>query len=693
MNIATALPFLVTVVLAPLAQGKTFDIPLWPEGKTPDAQDGQDSPSLRVTLPDSLKCDATLIVAPGGSYQKWCAWESKAADFFSARGMATAVLRYRTPRPKGRPKHISAWQDAQRAVRLVRAHAKDWGVNAENIGFMGFSAGGNLTMLAATSSLTPAYRRVDSLDGLPCHVNWAVACYSAYMLSDCKDFDGGNRQKGNPLDLSLDPNFAFDAKTPPMCFLHGDADGHSPMGSVRAYHRLRTMNIPAELHVFAKRAHADLPRDTWKELVWSWLEKLKFVTVAAASVPSAVPDDARLTKPDYIVYVPRQRREQIGKTDPREIGDTYNDHFQVLHDDRRKLYYAFWTQASWEGAGDHHIVFSKSADGGKTWTAPFTLAGSERRAAKRMGASWQQPMLSRSGRLYCYWNQKVMQGGCSELLYGFYSDDAGETWSDPVLVPYPRRPAANGYIARANSGWINWQRPLRLGADGRYFTGCTRGGEIEFWQYENIDDDPPAQDLRISFLSESSRLSRARLAETCDYVLESGECRFEEASVVKLPDGRLFALMRTQAGHPAWSVSADGGRSWRDPKFLRPRDGAEPYLHPCSPCPIYDWKGPEAGSGTYFAFIHNTFDFANRKRASVPRGALYLIAGKFNPKAEQPIEFAPPKFFLERKKAWNSLYTSYTVVGDRRILWYPDAKYYLLGREIGAEWFRGGGGK
>ena len=138
---------------------------------------------------------------------------------------------------------------------------------------MGFSAGGNLTLLAASSSQTPAYAKTDSVDEFPCHVNGAVACYPAYVLSDCRNFDGDNRQRGNPLDLRLDPAFKFDEKTPPMCFLHGDADTHSPMGSVRAYHKLRTMNIPAEIHVFSGRKHADLPKGVWQDLVWTWIER------------------------------------------------------------------------------------------------------------------------------------------------------------------------------------------------------------------------------------------------------------------------------------------------------------------------------------------------------------------------------------------------------------------------------------
>ena len=263
----------VAVFAAFLASAAPVEIPLWPEGAIPDREDSQTIPSLNVVLPADRTNDTLLIISPGGSYMKWCAWEGKCAGYFNAKGMATALLRYRTPRPDGRAKHVSAWQDAQRAVRICRANAKEWKVNPERIFFIGFSAGGNLTVLAAASSQTPAYSRVDALDDLPCHVNGAIACYPAYILSDCKGYDGCNRQKGNPLDLEIDPIFKFDGKTPPMCLLHGDADSHSPMGSVRIYHKLRTMGIPAELHVFSGRKHADLPKGTWHELVTTWIER------------------------------------------------------------------------------------------------------------------------------------------------------------------------------------------------------------------------------------------------------------------------------------------------------------------------------------------------------------------------------------------------------------------------------------
>lgn len=266
--------FVFALMSAGTIFGAALDLALWPEGKTPDFQSTQSKPLISVTMPTNRVSNALMIVAPGGSYEKWSDWEGKCAGYFNSHGMATALLRYRTPRPANLPKHVSAWQDAQRAVRLCRLHAAEWGVSPDNIGFIGFSAGGNLALLAATSSQTSAYARIDSVDDLPCHVNWAIVCYPAYVLSDCVGYDGTNRKNGNPLDLEIDPIFKFDALTPPMCFLHGDADDYSPMGSVRAYHRLRTMGIPSEMHVFAKRGHADLPRGMWQDVVWRWLDKM-----------------------------------------------------------------------------------------------------------------------------------------------------------------------------------------------------------------------------------------------------------------------------------------------------------------------------------------------------------------------------------------------------------------------------------
>jgi len=86
--------------------------------------------------------------------------------------------------------------------------------------------------------------------------------------------------------------------------------------------------------------------------------------------------------------------------------------------------------------------------------------------------------------------------------------------------------------------------------------------------------------------------------------------------------------------------------------------------------------------------VHNTFDFQGEREYQT-RGPLYLIAGRFRADAEQPIEFAPMRLFAPRP-AQNSFYTSVTVVDGKTVLWFPDKKFYLLGRVIGGEWFDGG---
>ena len=343
--------------------------------------------------------------------------------------------------------------------------------------------------------------------------------------------------------------------------------------------------------------------------------------------------------PDYCVYVPDQTRYG-DVSDPKRVGTSYNDHFQVIYDEGRKLFYAFWTQASWEGAGDHHICFAKSSDGGRTWTPPTILAGSERRSCKRFDATWQQPMLTTTGRLYCLWNTPLDSWFGDYGLYGFYSDDGGETWSTPRRV-------LKGLPAGFPKCWINWQRPIRLGLGGKFVSPSSYCDYVEYWQYENIDENPEIEDIKISIFAQcGNSLHGQRMAEKDVWLPKGAErASIEEGSVVRLPDGRLFMLCRSTTGHPLWSQSRDGGKTWSETRFLRDPDG-KPYSHPCSPCPIYDWKGCEAGSGVYFTFIHDTFDFSNKETASQKRGALYLMPGRFDPTGDQPIRFGKPKLFL-----------------------------------------------
>ncbi len=388
--------------------------------------------------------------------------------------------------------------------------------------------------------------------------------------------------------------------------------------------------------------------------------------------------DLLINKPDYVVYIP--------KNEKKVLGDTYNDHFQVF-DNGKALLFAVWTQATKEADIDQHIVFSKSKDKGLTWTEPMVLAGSKNYTNPQLIASWQQPMVSKSGRIYVLWNQQINnQRPHHGNMFGVYSDDDGDTWSAPKMVTMERNDRDNIDIS-IPPNWCNWQRPLRLGENGKYLVAVSRHGKApydkkwgvttEFLQFDNIDENPSVDSIKLSWFAineNSLKVEDEKFGSVC-----------EEASIVKLPDGRLFALMRTSSGYPFWSQSRDNGKIWTRPQILRDKDGGIPYLQPQSPCPIYDRKGPEAASGQYFAFVHNTFDF-DGKNAHQIRGPLYLIAGKFNATSDQPIEFSPMQLFAERPNR-NSFYSSVTVVDGKTILWFPDRKFYLLGRIIGDEWF------
>ena len=239
---------------------------IWPAGKMPDAQSHQiaamTNEKEKGTAPYIDWCPAPakpngccMILISGGGYNSCCdvglvkMWEKK----FTEAGFQCVNLVYRTPRPQGFPIHQSAWEDGQRAVRLVRSQAAKRGFDSERIGTISMSAGSHLATLLATSALTPAYARVDDLDDIPCHIRWAITGAIAYAMTD--GIGTPNTRNGQAVDAALDPCFKFDGKTAPMCMFHGSADIYSPTASTFVYRELRKRRVPAELHLFAGRPH------------------------------------------------------------------------------------------------------------------------------------------------------------------------------------------------------------------------------------------------------------------------------------------------------------------------------------------------------------------------------------------------------------------------------------------------------
>lgn len=259
---------------------------IWPSGKIPDS--GHPEPYEPYYIwweAPNRTTDAIMICCSGGGYWGCATGQFETLPlikYLNEKGMTCVEFKYR-PRPEKDkyPKHLAAWQDAQRLIRIVRREARNRGWDTERIGFSGGSAGGHLTIMAAVSSTSNSYERVDEIDDESCHVNFAVPVYPAYGMSD--NPDGCSRNYD--IATELVPEFLFDAKTPPMCFFHGYDDGWTPLTSWRCWFKMRQIGIPCELHMLANEGHCFQYRprpgtnaEQWKDILWAWLTRMEFVT-------------------------------------------------------------------------------------------------------------------------------------------------------------------------------------------------------------------------------------------------------------------------------------------------------------------------------------------------------------------------------------------------------------------------------
>jgi acetyl esterase/lipase len=210
-----------------------------------------------------------MLIFPGGGYWDlyWQLEGEEVAAWLNSIGVTGIILKYRVPRRPDEPKVEPArrpLQDAQRAMSLVRSRAKEWGINPDRIGVVGFSAGGHLAIATATSFGKRTYPTVDSIDEVSCRPDFAVPVYSGYLKAKDKN--------------ELAPGIQIPKETPPIFLVHGDKDIISPPEhSLVMYEALKRAGIPAELHIYAGTSHDfgvrrnDRPYSTWTILCEAWL--------------------------------------------------------------------------------------------------------------------------------------------------------------------------------------------------------------------------------------------------------------------------------------------------------------------------------------------------------------------------------------------------------------------------------------
>ncbi|WP_218018137.1 alpha/beta hydrolase [Sphingomonas azotifigens] len=217
---------------------------------------------------------AAVLVFPGGGF-KLLVMDlegTEACDWMTARGITCAVVKYRVPNSNHHydascdcavePPHPTALQDAQRAIRLLRARAAELHVDPGKIGVLGFSAGGYLVV--QTSNITqPAYAPVDAIDRVSSRPDFAVPLYPGHLC-----------RKGD----TLDPGIHVTKATPPTFLVQAWDDPVDEICNSTVYARaLDSAGVPAEVHLFGSGGHAFALRatghgvDRWTELLETWL--------------------------------------------------------------------------------------------------------------------------------------------------------------------------------------------------------------------------------------------------------------------------------------------------------------------------------------------------------------------------------------------------------------------------------------
>lgn len=258
---------------------------LWPMG-APGAlgERPEDKPQLTVSLPAPEQATgAAIVVCPGGGYGGLAMdHEGKQiAEWLNSMGVAAAVLEYRH-RGKGYG-HPAPMQDVQRALRIVRARAQDWGVDSQRVGVLGFSAGGHLASTAATHFDRGNAQSDDPVERESCRPDFAILCYPVIALGAPFTHMGSQRnllgEDAKPeLIASLSNEKQVTADTPPTFLWHTTEDtAVPPENSIFFYLALRRVKAPAELHIFEHGRHGlglakNIPGvSLWPKLCEEWL--------------------------------------------------------------------------------------------------------------------------------------------------------------------------------------------------------------------------------------------------------------------------------------------------------------------------------------------------------------------------------------------------------------------------------------
>jgi acetyl esterase/lipase len=233
-------------------------------------------PTMTVYSPRGNSTGVAVVVFPGGGYNVLAIdlEGTEVCDWLTSRGITCVLLKYRVPCVKTGPYRdcLTALQDAQRTVGLLRFHAAKWQIDPHKIGVLGMSAGGHMVAAISTHFDHRVYPTVDEADRESCRPDFAIALYPGHLAVPARNF-------------ALNPDIQVTSRTPPTFLLHAEDDPVDPVeNSLVYYAALRKAGVPAEMHVYVKGGHAfglrptESPITRWPALVETWLVTVGILT-------------------------------------------------------------------------------------------------------------------------------------------------------------------------------------------------------------------------------------------------------------------------------------------------------------------------------------------------------------------------------------------------------------------------------
>lgn len=302
-----AFPLMVSIILgaghmsslraADAASPEPQPIPIWPDAAP--GEKGDIGPEADMTKPDANKpankrvirlgnvskptitlfrppadkdTGAAVVVCPGGGYNilAYDLEGIEVCEWLNSVGVTGVLLKYRVPARKDMARHAAPLQDVQRAIGIVRHRAKEWKIDPQKIGVLGFSAGGHLSAMASNSYAERTYPAVDDADKVSCRPDAAFLIYPAY-LTDKNDV------------TKIAPELKVTKETPSTFIVQTQDDGVKVENAYVYGLALKAAKVPAELHIYAAGGHGyglrptDQPVTKWPALATEWMRTLGWV--------------------------------------------------------------------------------------------------------------------------------------------------------------------------------------------------------------------------------------------------------------------------------------------------------------------------------------------------------------------------------------------------------------------------------